>query len=146
MSITVTNNSDGTFTVSCGADSVIVGTPSSKKSGGVGNRVSRPGGHVSTVVSRPGGFVTANIIDSAGAPAGSKRARNGNDLIAKLKSQVKAVTIASAAGKKQGNPKDLHFSLSGRHTIDVSKIARLTVGGGTAPAVVAHIHIKRRRG
>ncbi len=63
MSITVTNNSDGTFTVSCGTESVIVGGASTGSGTGTGTGGSS-GGSISSFppVTASGGGVTASII------------------------------------------------------------------------------------
>ena len=149
MSITVTNNPDGTFTVSCGTESVIIGT---KKKGYTGSTGIVSTGRVAT----PGGFVTASIVDAAKAPAGATRARDTKDLLAKMKAQISAAAIPGTKGKhKIGKditvkprlkPKVLHFSLTGKQTIDVGKIAAITAGSDASHSVVAHVHFNKPGG
>jgi hypothetical protein len=140
MSISVSSNSDGTFTVTCGTETVIIGASNtqttSSASKPVGGRAGRVAGKV------VGGFVVCSIVPNTTAPCGAIQARNASDLANKLKLKVSAATIARAAGDTK--PKEVHFALNGRHTVDFGKLSAIT--GGDSSGIITHIHIGRHRG
>jgi hypothetical protein len=131
MSISVRNNADGSFTVSCGAETVIIGTAEMPKAPSPGKKLrGRRGGFV-------GGLVVAGLVAGEKLPRGTISVHDPDALMAKLKSEVSA---AGGAGK--GKRKEVHFCLDGLHTLDVAKVSAIT-GSESAPTIVTHIHIGR---
>jgi hypothetical protein len=136
MSISVSNNADGTFTVSCGTDTVIIGAPNAQKATSSAIKPGRRGGKV------VGGVVVSGGVASTSVPHGAIQVRDADELMTKLKSEVSAAGIARAAG--HAIPKEVHFSLKGLHSFDVGKLSAIT--GGHSPFIVTHIHIGRDHG
>jgi hypothetical protein len=136
MSISVSSNSDGTFTVTCGTESVIIGRSNTQKASSPSKPAGRRAGKV------VGGFVVCGIVPDTIVPREAIQVRNVSDLASKLKSKVSAATLARAGGDTK--PKEVHFALTGRHTLDVGKLSAIT--GGDSSGLVTHIHIGRHRG
>ena len=131
MTIRVTNNPDGTFTVNCGTETVILGTPAQVPTQGTGSHGLPPLGP-------PGGFGTAQILDTTNPPADARPAENAEKLMAMLRSERMSLP---RSGKAPTPPKVVHFQLRGTHTLDVGKLSELA--GGEAPKLAVHIHMVR---
>jgi len=125
MSISVSNNPDGSFTVSCGTETVIVGAPTAPKAGAP---VNKRGHH--------GGFVVTSIAPSTKLPPDIETALDTKELILKLKAASSRAGIKASAGK--GSLPEAHFHLKGAHTLDVAKLTKSI--GGENPTILAHIH------
>ena len=133
----MSSNLDGTFTVTCGSETVIIGPSSNaQKASSATKPTGRRAGRV------VGGFVVCGVVPNATVPHGAIQVRNASDLANKLKVQVSAAAIARAAGDTK--PQEVHFALNGRHTLDVAKLSAIT--GGDSSGLVTHIHIGRYRG
>jgi hypothetical protein len=133
MSISVSNNADGSFTVSCGTETVIIGAGDVPKAAPHGKKLrGRRGGFVS-------GIVVAGLVAGEKLPRGTIPVRDTDALMAKLKSKVSEAGTLGSAGKAKR--KELHFCLDGLHTVDVAKVSAIT-GSESAP-LVTHIHIGR---
>jgi hypothetical protein len=130
MSISVRNNADGSFTVSCGAETVIIGTGEMPKAPSSGKKIrGRRGGFV-------GGIVVAGVVAGEKLPRGTISVRDPDALMAKLKSEVSA---AGSAGRVKR--KEVHFCLDGLHTLDVAQVSAIT--GSESTPIVTHIHLGR---
>jgi hypothetical protein len=120
--ISVNSNPDGTFAVSSAGHTFTIGTPTAQAK-------RRPG--------RRGGIVVAGLVAGANLPRGTIRVRDTHELTERLKSEVSAARVARAAGHT--GLTELHFSLKGPHTLDVSKLS--AIAGGYSSPILAHIHI-----
>lgn len=98
--LSVSNNSDGTFTVSA---------------------------------RHRGGFVVVGVTADEKLPGGTVAVRDRDELEKKLKLEV------SAAVKTRAMPRELHFSLKGKHTVDLGRLFAIT--GGAGSSIAAHIHL-----
>lgn len=137
MSISVSNNPDGTFTVSCGTDTVIIGAPNARKAS---SSAIKPRPRVGSV--RGGSFRAGFVVASTHVPYGAISVRDVDELQDKLKSEVSAAGKTRAVGHTK--PKELHFSLKGLHSLDIGKLSAIT--GGHSSSLVTHIHIRRDNG
>lgn len=137
MTISVTNNPNGTFTVSCGTEVVVVGTPvqSSSSPNPPTQGAGLPG---LPPLSGPGGFGTAQIIDSPRPPAEARPVGNVEQLLDMLRA---ARTSLPPGGPGQTSPYVVHFKMRGTHTLDVGKLAE--VATGEAPNLAVRIHMVR---
>jgi hypothetical protein len=133
MTIRVTNNPDGTFTVNCGTETVIVGTPAQAPTQGAGLPGLPPLGP-------PGGFGTAQILDTPHPPAGSRPAENAEKLMAMLRSERASLPRGNKASMP---PRVVDFTLHGPHTLDVGKLSELAAGED--PKLAVRIHMVRER-
>jgi hypothetical protein len=102
MTINVTNNPDGTYTVVCGSEIALVGMP------------------LPTLppISPVGGRPVAHIINIADEPSRGTRVDDANEILEHLR-------VASEAAQTAGpgaTPALLEFSLPGYHTIDIGEI------------------------
>lgn len=138
MSISVTNNPDGTFTVSCGAETVIIGAGAVQKAGAPTIKPGRRGGP--PVI---GGIVVAGVVAGARLPEGTISVSDPKALMAKLRLEVKRANTAPTVGKARG--KELHFSLDGVHTLDVGKVSAITSGENSLP-ILTRIYIGKDNG
>jgi hypothetical protein len=102
MSITVTNNPDGTYTVECNGEIAVVGQAR--------------GPIIFPSLSSSGGGVVAYISDLHGKRSRGKRVENVKEIIATLKTP----SFRSARAKAGARP--IEFSLHGQHSIDIGKI------------------------
>lgn len=130
MTIRVTNNPDGTFTVNCGTEAVIVGTPAHAPNQGAGSSGLPPLGP-------PGGFGTAQIFDTTHPPADARPAENAEKLMAMLRSE----RMSLPRGTAPMPPKVVNFTLRGTHTLDVGKLTELAAGED--PKLAIRIHMVR---
>jgi hypothetical protein len=120
--ISVDNNPDGTFAVSSAGHTFTIGTPTAQTK-------ARPG--------RRGGIVVAGLVAGASLPRGTIHVRDTDELTRRLKSEVSAARMSRAAGHT--GLTELHFSLKGKHRLDVSKLSE--IAGGYSSPILAHIHI-----
>lgn len=137
MTISVTNNPDGTFTVSCGTEAVVVGTPAraplppNPPTQGAGPRGLPP-------LSGPGGFGTAQIIDNPHPPAEARPADNAEQLMDMVQSARMSLPRGSGLSM---SPYVVHFRMRGTHTLDVGRLAEIATGQG--PGLAVRIHMVR---
>lgn len=132
MTIKVTNNPNGTFTVKCGTETAIVGTPAKALPGGS----AQPGLPPITGV---GGVVSANIVDNTSPPFDAQPADSVDRLMAMLRSERTSLTRSGGE-----SPKIVHFKMRGTHTLDVGEISELAESG--TPELTVHIHMVREDG
>ena len=104
MTITVTSNPDGTFTVTCGNESTIVGRPPPTSSY---PRLSSP----------PNGVAT-HIINVSGNSNRGKRVAGAQEIVFDL--------MHKAGGHSPTGitPPIFEYTLSGQHSIDVAEITK----------------------
>lgn len=137
MTISVTNNPNGTFTVSCGTEVVVVGTPMQPPS--TPNPPTQGAGLPGLPpLSGPGGFGTAQIIDSPHPPAEARPAGNVEQLLDMLRA---ARMSLPRGGGGQTTPHVVHFKMRGTHTVDVGRLAE--VATAEAPGLAVRIHMVR---
>jgi hypothetical protein len=104
MTITVTSNQDGTFTVTCGNESTIVGRPPPTSS--------------YPKLSTPPNGVATHIINVSGHSNSGKRVGSPQDIVFDL-------THNSAGHSPIGSaPPLFEYTLRGQHSIDVAEITR----------------------
>jgi hypothetical protein len=125
MTIFVSNNPDGTFTVRCGADEAVVGTP-------------KDPGTVFPPVSSAGGGVTAQIFDTSKPVPGAQPMASFHELLASL--QTFLPEYSTAGPSTDGKPWVLAYALRGAHEVDVSKLNELTRSFAREGAVQCHIY------
>jgi hypothetical protein len=102
MTIIVTNNADGTYTVECGGEKTSVGSPH-----GAGRF---PG------LSHSGGNVSCHIIDLGGRYTRGQRVNDEDEIVRHVNA------YATRRGTIGTTSRVLEFSLVGQHSIDVGKI------------------------
>lgn len=129
MTITVNNNLDGTYTVKCGRESIIVGMP-------------RAGATKIDVlpndfppISASGGGAVAHIIDVRGPRRGKEL--NFDQMLEDMRQE------AAERSRAHGRPglKVLEYTLKGQHTLDVGKIHLALGGAAEQSAVEARIFV-----
>ena len=125
MTISVSNNPDGTFTVRCGSDNVVVGTP---------GKPANP----FPPVSNAGGGVTAQIFDKTSPVPGTRPVASFHELLASLQTSLSNVSVAGSP--IDGKPVVLSYALRGPLEVDVSKLRELTRSWGQDRAVQCHIY------
>jgi hypothetical protein len=136
MSISITNNPDGTFTVTCGTETVTIGAGHVPK---MASPVIKPGRRGGKVV---GGIVVAGFAAGAKLPKGTIPVSSSKALMSKLKTELSSAKIARAAGLPI---KELHFSLEGQHTLDVGKVSTIAKSEEVS-SIRTHIHLGAGRG
>jgi hypothetical protein len=122
MSIIVTNNPDGTYTVECGGETAVVGTPR--------------GPIIFPPISSLGGGAVAYIINSPSKKSRGERVDNVNALIANLRNSSLNATRTGAAARP------LEFSLIGQHSIDIGKIASAVATAADTDNMQVHIFVE----
>lgn len=132
MTIKVTNNPDGTFTVESGNESVVVGAR---------RPVPKPASESGDLppISGAGGAGTASIIDNSNPPFEARAAESAETLLDMLRSEPES---AARGGRYAESPRIVHYKLRGTHTLDVSQISAIAGGKGLA----VHIHMVRGDG
>jgi hypothetical protein len=125
VSITVKNNSDGSFTITCGTETVTVG-------GSTAPTTSAPAARAR---GRRGGFVVTSIVD-AKLPHGTETVHGTKELMSKLKTAASQAALQRATG--HAGVREVHFRLKGSQTLDMSKVTPII--GGEKPSILAHIH------
>jgi hypothetical protein len=85
MSIVVTSNRDGTYTVTCGNESTIIGSP--------------PPASGYPKLSNPPHGVAAHIINASGKSTRGKRVRSGQDIVFDLAQQASGKAIKGTSSQ-----------------------------------------------
>lgn len=127
MTIKVTNNPDGTFTVESGNETVIVGTPKPAPKPGSSSNDLPP-------ISGAGGVGTAQIINSRNPPSEARPAESAEKLLAMLRSEPLSFARGGHAATSR---RAVHYKMEGTHTLDVGEIADVAARRGVA----VHIHL-----
>jgi hypothetical protein len=128
MTIQVVTNPDGTIKVTCGSDSVLVGSP--------------PLDFPDVTDTTGMGTVVANIVDSSAWPADAQHVDGVADVLASLKGWVRALNAGPAAAAPR-----LNFVLKGgQHAIDIEQINGLLRGPDAQPLAHCVIYLDRPRG
>lgn len=115
MTITVKNNLDGTYTVNCGAESIMVGLPRTRRA----RAVNFP------PLSSSDGGVVAHIINTVD-PVARGKVLDLDAMLADMRTT--AAEHAKGGLRRSARPPVLHYTLQGRHALDIGKI-RLALGG-----------------
>jgi hypothetical protein len=128
MSISVSNNPDGSITVTCGTETVIFAAPTARDAPS-DNKARQPGRHAGGIVVT---MAPGAIVPHIGTPV-----HNTEELINSLKLEVAAANITLPI--TLAKPKDVYFRLKGLNSFDVGQLS--AVMGGDESPIVAHIHI-----
>jgi hypothetical protein len=148
MSITVTNNADGTYRVACGDETVIVGSP--RIPFVVDNMQAFPVGPfalppidvgIFPPISRNEGGVVAHIVDVDGPVLGVTHVADPSALIAHFQAGVDLGHDPAAPGSRL-----MQVCLDGSHALDVAELRSALDSAYPAGNVAARIFVGKTRG
>jgi hypothetical protein len=145
MSLVVNTNADGTFTVTCGAESVTVGRPSGQGGiiaggGGVATtliRTKRPKREPSSWPIIPGGGGVATTIVKLTAPNDIKDIHVLN--AAEILASIKAHRPTAAKAKAPGQPVLLRFHVPYGTSLDMAPVSQTMRALGTHSTLRAEV-------
>lgn len=137
MTITVTNNLDGTFTVTCGIESAIIGMPRAAAPRARNPRASLPKGpFIFPPISSSGGGVVAHIIDIGDESPRGISVNDKNEILEHLRAAA-----AAESGHAGARPHVLEFSFPGQHSIDIGEIRSAIAEAGPGATLGARIFV-----
>jgi hypothetical protein len=132
VTIIVDKNADGSYTVTCGSESVDINKkPKGRSASGSSNDPYHP------VITGTGGGATATIIDAKDVPHGLEHSNDVTQLLWQIESHRDGV----GPWNGQSHLPEVHFALKGNHRLDMAAISMATQGPEGRARFTPFIHM-----